>query len=144
LKSEQPTKAPEFARVATDHRDPGIDSPSELIDPPSASRFVVSAWAEQLRPLLLDPAIIAEPAGSAPEAASHTVETSRALPHRAVSNLNPDEQERSGPRQYQPQWQTISEIENLNRFTPGEREAALIPGSTERSASPMDRLIPIT
>ena len=55
--------------MATDHRDPRIESPSEAIDPTSVSRSVVSAWAEQIRPLLLDPAIIAEPADSPPEAA---------------------------------------------------------------------------
>ena len=103
--------------MATDHRDPETESPSEAIDPHSVSRSVVSAWAEQIRHLLLDPAIIAEPAGSLKEALSHTVETSKALPHRAVSNLDPDGQEHSGPSLYEPPWQMTSEIENLNRFT---------------------------
>jgi hypothetical protein len=80
LKTDQLTKAPESLRVAIDHRDERIESPSEAIDPPSLSRSVVSTWAEQIKPLLLDPAIIAEPAGSLPEAVARTVETSASSP----------------------------------------------------------------
>jgi hypothetical protein len=129
LKSNQITKAPELARVAADHRDPETEGPSEAIDPLSVSRSVVSAWAERIRPLLLDPAIIAEPASSPKEALSHTIEISKALPGRAVSNLDPDGQGHNGPNLYEPPWQTTSEIENLNRFTPSGREAASIPDS---------------
>jgi hypothetical protein len=129
LKSDQLIKPPDSAQVATDRHDLGIGSLSEAIDPPSVSRSVVSPWAEQIRPLLLDPAIIAEPAVSFPEAVSHTVEISKVLLQRADSNLDPDKQENSGPSLYQPQVQTNSEIENLNRFTARGKVAASIPGS---------------
>jgi hypothetical protein len=127
LKSDLLTTAPESARVTMDHRDSRIESPSEAIDPPSASRSVISAWAEQIRPLLLDPAIIAEPAGSVREAVSRSVETSEALLHRAASNLDPDGQEHRRPSLYQSQWQTNPEVENLSRFTSSESEAASFP-----------------
>lgn len=129
MKSDQLIKTPDSAQVVTDRHDQVIGSLSESIDPPSVSRFVVSPWAEQIRPLLLDPAIIAAPAVSFPDAVSRTVETSKILFHRADSNLDPDRQENSGPSLYQPQVQTNSEIEDLNRFTASGKIAASIPGS---------------